>query len=66
MVWMDQRSQGNDVLISFAKVQHLERALSLSGRLRQKNFSFYENFYDSARREVDAVVLGDIVDGVRG
>ena len=48
------------------KLLHWRRALSLSGCLRQNNFSFYENFYDSARWNVDTVVLGDVVDGLRG
>ena len=48
------------------KLLHWRRALSLSGRLRQKKYSFYENFYDSARWNVDTVVLGDVVDGLRG
>ena len=63
---MSHRCHGNDVLISFAKLLHWESVLSLSGRLHQKKDSFYEIFYDSARWKVDAVVLGDVVDGLRG
>ena len=51
---MDQRSQGNDVLISFTKVQHFKERLASSGRFKKRFLG-----------KVDAVVFGDVVDGLR-
>ena len=40
MVSMDQRSQGNDVLISFAKLLHLRGALTSFDKIRGKKKIF--------------------------
>jgi hypothetical protein len=42
MVSMDQRSQGNDVLISFAKLLHLREALTSSDKLLIQKMIFFK------------------------
>ena len=51
---MDQRSPRNDVLISFAKLQHFKERLASSGRFKKRFLG-----------KVDAVVFGDELDGLR-